>query len=394
MAIFKQKIFWLGAAIVLIVLILFGAAMMGSVLGAKPKEVPVALVVLDRPAALPGGESLAVGEMLKEKLTSAAQLPIAWTIVGSEAEAREGLDDRRFYGALIVPADLSAGVASLASAAPRPATVTIVANEGLNAQAATVVKQGLGQAMKLAGAELSRTMLARIGAQTQQVPVAAAEALLTPFAVQEETAHAVGANNATGNAPGLLTQIMWMGSLVTALLLFFAGGGAVKAGSRRLSATAWQPVAGVVFVGLAAAFLVWTASAWYGMELAQASQTWLFLWLAGATFYMIQSALLNWAGMPAMAILVLLMFFSMPMLNMAPEFLSQTAHDWIYAWTPLRFAAGGLREVMYFGGLDAASSNAVVLWSIGGGFLLLLVAAGLKPAKRLTNARASAELAS
>ncbi|MFS0723665.1 hypothetical protein [Paenibacillus sp. 1P07SE] len=41
-------------------------------------------------------------------------------------------------------------------------------------------------------------------------------------------------------------------------------------------------------------------------------------------------------------LLVLLMFFSMPLLNMAPEFLSQTTRDWIYSWTPLRFAVGGL----------------------------------------------------
>lgn len=393
MTIFKQKIVWIGTLVVLIVLVVFGAAMMGSVLGAKPKEVPVALVVLDQPAALPGGESLAVGEMLKEKLTSNAQLPIAWTVVGSEAEARQGMDDRQYYGALIVPADLSAGVASLAGAAPKPATVKVIANEGLNAQASTVVKQGLAQAMRLAGAELSKTMLERIGAQTQQVPVATAAALLSPIVVQEETVHAVGAYNATGNAPGLLTQIMWMGSLVSALILFFAGGAAMKAGSRRPVAVVWQPVAGVLLAGLASAFLVWEATAWYGMELAEATQTWLFLWLAGAAFYMVQSALLNWIGMPAMAILVLLMFFSMPMLNMAPEFLSAASRDLIYAWTPLRFAAVGLREVMYFGGLDAASSNAAVLWSVGGGFLLLLIGSGWKRMKPKRQALPSAEVA-
>lgn len=393
MAIFKQKIVWIGTLIVLLVLVVFGAAMMGSVLGAKPKEVPVALVVLDRPAQLPGGESLAVGEMLKEKLTSNPQLPIAWTIVGSETEARAGMDDRQYYGALIVPADLSAGVASLAGTDPKPATVKIVANEGMNAQASTVVRQGLAQAMRLAGAELSKTMLERIGAQTQQVPVATAAALLSPIVVQEETAHAAGANNATGNAPGLLTQIMWMGSLVSALILFFAGGAAMKAGSHRPAAIVWQPVAGVLLAGLASAFLVWEATAWYGMELADATQTWLFLWLAGAAFYMLQSALLNWIGMPAMAILVLLMFFSMPMLNMAPEFLSVASRDWIYAWTPLRFAAVGLREVMYFGGLNAASSNAAVLWGVGGGFLLLLVGAAWKRTKLNRQALPSTEAA-
>lgn len=393
MAIFKQKIIWLGTLAVLAVLVIFGAAMMGSVVGAKPQEVPVALVVLDRAAELPGGESLAAGQMLKDKLTAAAQLPIAWHIVGTEEEALAGLDDRQYYGALILPADLSAGIASLTSGSPQPATVKLIANEGLNTQAATVVKQGLGQALRLAGAEMSKGMLERIGAQTQQMPVAAAQALLSPFVVQEETAHAVGANNASGNAPGLLTQLMWMGSLISALILFFAGSGAIKTGARRLPTTAWQAAAGLVLVGLASAFVVWMASSWYGMELAQAAETWLFLWLVGAAFFMIQSALLNWIGMPAMAILVLLMFFSMPLLNMAPEFLSQASHDWLYAWTPLRFAASGLREVMYFGGLDAAASNAVVLWSVGGGFLLLLAASGVKRVKPAVQAQPAAETA-
>ena len=46
----ETKMMWLGMVLVLIVLTVFGVAMMGSVLGSKPKEVPVALVILDQPA--------------------------------------------------------------------------------------------------------------------------------------------------------------------------------------------------------------------------------------------------------------------------------------------------------------------------------------------------------
>ncbi|MFE6076785.1 hypothetical protein ACFVQB_20185 [Paenibacillus sp. NPDC057886] len=38
MRILKQKMTWLGVAIVLVVLIVFGLAMMGSVLGSKPRS--------------------------------------------------------------------------------------------------------------------------------------------------------------------------------------------------------------------------------------------------------------------------------------------------------------------------------------------------------------------
>ncbi|MFB7816399.1 YhgE/Pip domain-containing protein [Paenibacillus chitinolyticus] len=382
MAIFKQKLVWIGMILLLAVLTVFGAAMMGSVVGIKPKDVPVALVILDQPASMPGGGTLAVGELMRQKLTTNDGMPIKWTLVGSEEEARAGLQDRRYYGALIVPADLSAGVASLAGPQPKPATVQIIGNDGLNTQASTVVKQGLGQALRMVSAELSKSMLEQIGKRMPQIPTGTVQALLAPIQVHEETVNAAGANNASGNAPGLLTQIMWMGSLVTAMILFLAGSSAIRAGARRWPVIAMQPVVGIIFTGVASGFLVWMAGSWYGMELAHTADTALFLWLAGIMFYMLQSTLLNWIGMPAMAILVLLMFFSMPLLNMAPEFLSETSQTLIYSWTPLRFAAVGMREVMYFGGMGSASSSTVIVAAIGAGFLLLLLASGFKRVKR------------
>jgi len=375
---FKQKRLWLALAGVLMVLMVFGAAMMGSVLGAKPQELPVAIVVLDQPAALPDGSAFAAGELIRGKLTGLVQLPLSWSTVATEAEARVGLDERRYYGALVLPADLSSGLLSLASPAPQPPQVRILVNEGMNAQAAAVVKQALDQALQAVKLELGKQLLGQIGQRTQQVPVTAAQALLAPIEVLYETAHPAGANQASGNAPGLLTQLMWISSLVAALLLMLVGGQALKAGAKRAEVVVGQAITGVAAAGAAAAFIVWMATAWYGMELHQAGKVWLTLWLVGATFFLLQSALLNWIGLPAMGLLVLLMFFSMPLLNMAPEFLGAAAHDWIYAWTPLRFASGALRGTLYFGGLEAARGEAGVLWATGGAFALLLLAASLK----------------
>jgi len=350
MALLKQKMTWFSLAAVLVVLTVFGAAMMGSVLGTKPKEVPVALVVLDRPAELPTGGALAAGRMIQEKLTGNEALPLAWKIVDSEEKARAGLSEREYYGALVLPADLSSGLLSLASAEPKPASASILVNEGMNGQAAAAVKQILDQAMRKVNLELSNQMLGQIGQRSEQIPVSAAQAFLTPVIVKEEVVHPSGANNANGNAPGLLTQIMWIGSLVIALSLFLAGQKAGTAGAARRGVVAIQAVVGLAIAGIASGFVIWMAESWYGMELAHAADAWMFLWLASAAFFLLQLALLNWIGFPAMGLLVLLMFFSMPLLNMAPEFMSHTTRDWIYSWTPLRFAAGGLRETMYFGG--------------------------------------------
>lgn len=374
----KQKMTWLGVAIVLVVLVVFGAAMMGSVLGSKPKELPVALVVLDRPARLPNGGTLAAGETIRDQMLSNRALPFAWHVVNSEAKAREGLDNREYYGALVLPADLSSGMLSLATPSPIHPKVKIIANEGMNAQASTVVRQVLGQAMNLISRELAQQLLGQVGQQTEQVPVETAKAFMAPMNVQEEVVHPPGANHASGNAPGLLIQIMWIGSLVTGVVMFLTSRKAVASGSRRWTVSTLQAIAGLVIAGIASGFTLWMASSWYGMELANAGEIWLFLWLAGSAFFLLQSSLLNWIGFPAMPLLVLLMFFSLPLLNMAPEFLSQVTREWIYSWTPFRFAAEGLREAMYFGGLGAASSNVFVLWGVAGGFLALLLASGWK----------------
>lgn len=388
MGFLRQNMLWIGALVAILALSVFGVAMMGSITGAKPKSLPVALVVLDQPAELPNGEPLAVGDMMKGMLLGNSQLPIQWEIVHSEAEAREGLDNQKYYGALVLPEDLSAGILSLQSPAPKPAVVQVLVNEGMSTQASTAVKQMLGQAMKMAGAQLSNQALTMISMQTDMLPVTTAQALLTPFEVQEEVVHPVGVNHASGNAPGMLVQILWIGCLIISVFLFQALQKAVADGSRRGTSIVLQGAAGLLLAGLASGFLVWMASSWYGMEFTNGGRVWLMLWLAGSTFFLLQSTLLNWMGIPAMGILVLLMFFSMPLLNMAPEFLPQATQDWLYSWTPLRFAASALRDGMYFDGVSASSANAAVLWSIAGGFLVLLLASVLKKG-RLSDKRKS-----
>lgn len=284
MGFLKQNMLWIGALVVILALSVFGVAMMGSIAGAKPKSLPVALVVLDQPAELPNGEPLAVGDMMKGMLQGNSQLPIQWRIVNSEAEAREGLDSQKYYGALVLPEDLSASILSLQSPDPKPAVVQVLVNEGMSTQASTAVKQMLGQAMKMAGGQLSNQALTMISTQTDMLPVTTAQALLTPFEVQEEVVHPVGINHASGNAPGMLVQILWIGCLIISVFMFQALQKAVADGSGRGTSIVLQGAAGLLLAGLASGFLVWMASSWYGMEFTNGGRVWLMLWLAGSAF--------------------------------------------------------------------------------------------------------------
>ncbi|WP_199617663.1 YhgE/Pip domain-containing protein [Paenibacillus alkalitolerans] len=374
----KQRLLWIGIVVVFVVIMIFGLAMMGSALGAKPKDLPVALVVLDQGADLPNGGKLAIGETITSKLLELEDLPVAWEVLDSEEEARKGLDDQSYYGALIIPSDLSSGVLSLQTPDPKPGTVKILVNEGMNVQAAAAVKQILGQVASGVKRELTKQALTMIGQQTQQLPVRAAEALLAPFDVEELIVHPVGENNANGSAPNMLTQIMWLGSMVASIFLFLAAGKEKEKGYGSWAVVSSQTAAGLLTVFAASGFLMWMASSWYGMEIDGLTEAWLFLWLAGTAFFLLQSSLLNWIGFPAVALLVLLLFFSMPVINMAPEFLTETTRDWLYSWTPFRFVTEGLRSIMYFGGTDVAAASYSVLWWLAGTCFVLLLASGVR----------------
>lgn len=378
MSFIKNRFLWMGSMAVLVVLLVFGLAMMGSVLTAKPNELPVAMVMLDEGSPTPGGGSLSIGEMMQGMLLANQELPLQWELLSSEEEAREGLSNQVYYGAFIIPSDLSTNLVSLMSPDPQSAEVLLLLNEGKHPQAAATVKQILTAVMNRMNLEIPRQMLGMMGQQVQQLPLHTAEALLQPISVNEETVHPIGDNQANGSSATMMTQIIWLSSMVTAVFLYMTRTSAVSQGLSRWTAVSLQTVSGMLIVCLASAILVWMAGSWYGMEIRETASVWLFLWLAGTAFFLLQSSLLNWLGMPAIGLLVLLLFFSMPVISLAPEFLPDMTKAWLYSWTPLRFAVEGLRDQMYFG--QPVTSALAVMWWIAIVSLVVLLSSGVKKA--------------
>ncbi|MGG1314381.1 hypothetical protein [Cohnella laeviribosi] len=160
--------------------------------------------------------------------------------------------------------------------------------------------------------------------------------------------------------------------------IFFLAAKAARRAGGKWGAVTGQAITGLVLSAGASGFLVWMAVSWYGMEMKDVTGVWLFLWLTASAFFLMQSALFNWLGIPAVAILVLLLFFSLPILNLAPEFMPQATQEWLYSWTPFRYVASGLRNLMYFGGEHGMGLPYTVLWSIAGVSLAVVLASGLR----------------
>lgn len=379
---FKQKQLWIGSIAIVAVLTVISLAMMGSTAGAKLQSLPVAIVVTDQPVDQANGEKFMVGDMLKSALLAHTQTIIHWHPLESESKALQGLDRQDYYAALILPSNLSSGVLTLASPNPSPGVIQLYINEGKNVQVSSAISSMLQLALQNNSIKLSKQLL------TDIKPIASQSSkdlslFLEPFTIQTQTVHPMGPNSGNGNVPMALTQIIWISCLITSISMFLTSLECLKKKAPRQQVLIMQMVVGLVWVMVISLYLLWMTTAWYRIEVYHFGKTWLFLLFSYTVFFLLQSALLNWLGFPAVALCVLMFFFSMPIINVAPEMLPQGARDWIYSWTPFRFVSAGLKSVMYFDGANMSITNRVLGWVAG--ICLLLNALSLlkkKPAKK------------
>jgi len=378
MKISKYKSYTIVIVAVLVVTIIFGVAMFGSIAGAKPQQLPVALIVLDEGVTMPDGSTYNAGSTIAQQLQANAGLPFEWQQMNSEDKLQQQFDNQEVYGAIILPKELSANLLSLTSPNSTPAIMKAIYNEGMNSQATSVIKQVMHNVLGVMNEQLSQQLLAQVSTQTGGViPATIAGKLISPIMLEEQIVHPIGERQAMGKAPGLLTQMLWISNLITAALLFFL--------LRKFNTTTINPLKnrleqatiGLILPIISSALMIWMASSWYGMELASSVETWVWLTVVSYSFFYMQSALLNWIGLPAMGLLVLLMFFSMPVMNLAPQFLSDATVTYLYNWTPLRIATSSIREVLYFGGLQFNTNAAITILTIAVVSLVLLIASSI-----------------
>lgn len=366
---FTQKTVWGGLLAVIAAIALLGWAILGSTVNPVPKNMPLALVVADKGADIPGAGKVNIGETLEQKLTggetpTGEPSPFVWTVLGSEREALDGLDRQQYYAAVVLPDNLSAAFVSLLSPSPQTASVRVLVNQGKNAAAATMVTQAVGKMLEGINTQLREQALGQL--QQRQGPGAAlsaaqAKALAAPLAASFETVHPIVANTANGNAPVVLTQLAWIGALAASALLYLTASKLKTAG--RFGLTVSVLLAGAVYAAVGAAAELAIADYLFGLEVPDWPQTLLFLMLALFSFFLLQTAVLSWIGLKGMPLLVLLFFFGLPLLNLPPEFLPDATRDWLYAWIPFRFSAEGLRDLFYFRqGLNVGGPVSVLVW--------------------------------
>lgn len=352
---FKQKQPYVALIAVFFVILLLGVAQLGSTVNPVPKDLPVLLVQMDSGEKLPTGQEMNFGKLIQEKITavpaqSGSAAPLKWTTMGSEQEAIDAMDREQAYAAIVIPADFSHKLASLMSPQPVPSTLTLYVNQGMNNSGATMANQVISQMMLGINAQVREQLLGQISQRGGTLTVDQTKAFASPIIVASKNVNAVGANSSNGNAPVVLTQLVWFGAMVTTILLFMAATKATQSGSHlhRLGIKVSQLLTGAVVIAVSAASILLVTGQWLGLAIPNYWEIGLFLFFAGFVFFLIQTAIVSWLGMAGVPLFVLVFFFGAPVLALPPQLLPAFSHDWLYSWLPLRFSAEGLRDLFYF----------------------------------------------
>ncbi len=386
---FRQKILWLGLIAMLTVITLLIFAVLGSSVEPTPEDMPVALVVLDRGAEIPGGQMVNFGKTIRENIIKPQPVteapPLKWTVLSSEKEALDVLDSEEYYGAIIIPEDLSSKVASLQGPAPVTGEIKMYVNQGMNSTAATLITQMTGKIAENINAGLSNQILQGIKNKGGMVGAEQVSALANPIRLTTITANRVPPRSASGNAPGPLTQLAWMGGMVTTVFIFLARKRTLA--NRRLD-HALNIIAQVIAGAIYAAFASLAAFIWIkgvlDMSISDSAGFCFYFGIICFCFFLIQSCVLNWLGMPGIALFILVFFFGLPILTMPPEMLPSFTRNWIYPWIPMRFGTEIFRDILYFGKGINLDTPMTVLGLTGGVSFILSLLTVLKPHKENT----------
>ncbi|KWX88899.1 hypothetical protein AMQ83_03930, partial [Paenibacillus riograndensis] len=365
MSLLKSKLIVTLPVIVIAVIFIFSLAMIPS-LNPAPRNLPIAIVNEDQGLATPevntGG--MIVSEFQSETWANPDGEPaVKWIEVCSEAEVKAGLDNQKYYAALVISKGFSEKQASLMTPDPSSPRVQIYINQGMNASASSMAGQMLNQAVHGMNEKLRAELLAAIGQQGGMLSTKQAAALASPIVSETINVNAKGTRNGNGNSPVLMLQPLWMASLIgNVVFLLVKNKQNYVNRKERVRANIIQ-ISWVTVIALSAGF-IFTWFVWIlGLHISHFTDTAIFLAIAYLAFFLMIAAVFALIGLKGMIIFVLLLFFGAPRLSFGPDFLSPFSRDWLLSWLPCGYLVSGWLELRFFGPwLGVDGSQVCLIW--------------------------------
>jgi len=381
---FKNKFVWFAPILALVVIFVFSLTLFPSV-QAKPKNLPIAIVNEDQGVEIPNQPKLNLGESIVEMIQTTTgtvkdeKAAVKWVIVKSNEEVQKGLDEQKYYAALVFPKDFSAKQASLQTAEPTLPEVQIYINQGMNMAASTIAGQVVNGVVDNINNNVRTQLFTAFEAQGGTLTVEQASNLVTPISKTITNVNETGNHSANGNAPVSLFQPLWMAIMLSAAIVFIAINKiAIQTRKEKLTVMIGQIIIGAIVALVVGFGLPWIVDGMVGIEIPAYMDTALFLTITAFSFFLLITAVISWLGIQGIAIFALMLFFGGPLLALAPEMMSSFYHDWIYPWLPMRFMVEGLRELFFFDKEFSWNTSVSALVWIGAVSLIIIFASVLK----------------
>lgn len=382
MNIFKNKLLWIAPIATMIILVIFSLAFYPAY-NPKPKYLPIGILNEDKGTTIQD-KNVNIGKKLEDKLLDSDSNKIKWVKVDSEKDLEKDLKDQKIFGVAIIDKDFSKDAMSktqkvvmdskkeemqqkVASGEIPPQVVqqmkqkmgnqqvevkqakfkTIV-SEGSSlqgSQIASAVLTGMGDNIN---AQITKQSLETLTSQNVKVNAADINGLTNPVKVDNEKLNKVKDHQAGGNAPFLMFMPIWIGSIVTSILLFFAfrtSNNIVV--QHRIIASIGQMIFAVVAAFAGSFVYIYFMQGVQGFDFDHPNRIAIFVALAILGFVGLILGVMVWLGMKSIPIFFILMFFSMQLVTLPKQMLPESYQKYVYDWNPFTHYATSVRELLY-----------------------------------------------
>ncbi|MBU8329012.1 YhgE/Pip domain-containing protein [Staphylococcus aureus] len=382
MNIFKNKLLWIAPIATMIILVIFSLAFYPAY-NPKPKDLPIGILNEDKGTTIQD-KNVNIGKKLEDKLLDSDSNKIKWVKVDSEKDLEKDLKDQKIFGVAIIDKDFSKDAMSktqkvvmdskkeemqqkVASGEIPPQVVqqmkqkmgnqqvevkqakfkTIV-SEGSSlqgSQIASAVLTGMGDNIN---AQITKQSLETLTSQNVKVNAADINGLTNPVKVDNEKLNKVKDHQAGGNAPFLMFMPIWIGSIVTSILLFFAfrtSNNIVV--QHRIIASIGQMIFAVVAAFAGSFVYIYFMQGVQGFDFDHPNRIAIFVTLAILGFVGLILGVMVWLGMKSIPIFFILMFFSMQLVTLPKQMLPESYQKYVYDWNPFTHYATSVRELLY-----------------------------------------------
>ncbi|HDI0789296.1 TPA: YhgE/Pip domain-containing protein [Staphylococcus aureus] len=382
MNIFKNKLLWIAPIVTMIILVIFSLAFYPAY-NPKPKDLPIGILNEDKGTTIQD-KNVNIGKKLEDKLLDSDSNKIKWVKVDSEKDLEKDLKDQKIFGVAIIDKDFSKDAMSktqkvvmdskkeemqqkVASGEIPPQVVqqmkqkmgnqqvevkqakfkTIV-SEGSSlqgSQIASAVLTGMGDNIN---AQITKQSLETLTSQNVKVNAADINGLTNPVKVDNEKLNKVKDHQAGGNAPFLMFMPIWIGSIVTSILLFFAfrtSNNIVV--QHRIIASIGQMIFAVVAAFAGSFVYIYFMQGVQGFDFDHPNRVAIFVALAILGFVGLILGVMVWLGMKSIPIFFILMFFSMQLVTLPKQMLPESYQKYVYDWNPFTHYATSVRELLY-----------------------------------------------